>query len=697
MRLPTDVPGSITISARPRGNDDVEIIFADNGAGMTPDVQRQAFDPFFTTRRNEGGTGLGLHIVYNLVTQQLGGRMMLDSRLGQGTTFRIIMPKAAKGGSTGDSTMQPRKATEPRNGRTGRCPPSDRRFRNRSGSHRPRRKWKIAVIDDDHAVHEGTRFALSDYNLNGQTLEILSAYSAAEGRTLMRAHPDIAAVLLDVIMETDAAGLDLVEYIRNEIRNETVRIILRTGQPGQAPERRVIVQYDINDYKAKTELTADKLFTSLTAALRSYQQLERMVQTRRGLEIIIDAASTLYDFKSMQRLAEGVLTQIASLLNVDCAGILVLRDGGVVSDDFSVLAGSGCYSRFIGAAGSKSLDPDLRAMVEAAFKRRKHEFVDHRSVLYVRTGSGREVVVLLQAERELSETDRSLVEIFGSRLSIAFDNVILYQQLHEANTQLEDRVAQRTRALMQANRRLSAQWLRLQRANGFKNEILGTVAHDLKNPLGVILGRTEMLTELIGAGSSKESVTAQVEHIRDATKRLTLMVDHLISDAMADAFDITIRREPVDIAGAGRRSRRRQPASGRQQAADHHGVGAAEFRHHVRRRPDAGGDRQSHQQRHQIQSDRRQDHRAWSARSRTTPSSASPTKAPACRRKISDGCSAASSGFPPNPPPAKARPVWAFRSSSALSTCMAARSPPTAPAPDRDRPSPSHCPRRTLT
>jgi signal transduction histidine kinase len=409
------------------------------------------------------------------------------------------------------------------------------------------RRWKIAVIDDDHAVHEGTRFALSDYSLSGQGLEILSAYSAAEGQTLMRAHPDIAAVLLDVIMETDAAGLDLVEFIRNELHNETVRIILRTGQPGQAPERRVIVDYDINDYKAKTELTADKLFTSLTAALRSYQQLERMVQTRRGLEIILDAASTLYDFKSMQRLAEGVLTQIASLLNVDCAGILVLRDSGVKGDDFAVLAGSGCYSRFIGCPGPQGLDEDLRQMVEEAFRRRKHDFADQRTVLYVRTGSGREVVVLLQAEHQLSETDRSLVEIFGSRLSIAFDNVILYQQLHEANTQLEDRVAQRTRALMQANRRLSAQWLRLQRANGFKNEILGTVAHDLKNPLGVILGRTEMLTELISAGAAKESISAQVDHIRDATRRLTSMVDHLINDAMADAFDITIRREAVDI------------------------------------------------------------------------------------------------------------------------------------------------------
>jgi signal transduction histidine kinase len=97
--------GTISISARPRGHDDVEIIFADNGAGMTPDVQRQAFDPFFTTRRNEGGTGLGLHIVYNLVTQQLGGRMMLESRLGQGTTFRIIMPRTAKGGDATAETL----------------------------------------------------------------------------------------------------------------------------------------------------------------------------------------------------------------------------------------------------------------------------------------------------------------------------------------------------------------------------------------------------------------------------------------------------------------------------------------------------------------------------------------------------------------------------------------------------------------
>jgi DNA-binding NtrC family response regulator len=97
------------------------------------------------------------------------------------------------------------------------------------------RRWKVAVIDDDQAVHEGTRFALSDYNLNGQTLEILSAYSAAEGRTLMRAHPDVAAVLLDVIMETDAAGLDLVEYIATKSRTRPSASSCVPGSPARRP------------------------------------------------------------------------------------------------------------------------------------------------------------------------------------------------------------------------------------------------------------------------------------------------------------------------------------------------------------------------------------------------------------------------------------------------------------------------------
>jgi signal transduction histidine kinase/response regulator of citrate/malate metabolism len=405
--------------------------------------------------------------------------------------------------------------------------------------------WKVAVIDDDAAVHEGTRFALYDYSLHGQGIEILSAFSAEEGRELMRAVPDIAVILLDVVMETDDAGLQLVGFIRTQLKNEAVRIILRTGQPGQAPERQVIVDYDINDYKAKTELTADKLFTSLTAALRSYQQIQRMVETRRGLEMIIDGASTLYDFKSMQLLAEGVLTQIASLLNVECGGILVLRDAGDSQDKFSVLAGSGCYRRF---AGAGAVDAVLEQAVLSAFERRSHQFLSKLSVLYISTSSGREVVVVLETARPMSVTDRALVEVFCSRLSVAFDNVILYDQLHEANIRLEERVRERTRELTAANQRLGSRWSELRRSNEFKNEILGTVAHDLRNPLGVVLGRAELMKELTAMEPVPvDKIRDQLGHIRASATQMTELVNDLISDAMMDAHNIAIRHEQVDL------------------------------------------------------------------------------------------------------------------------------------------------------
>ena len=409
-------------------------------------------------------------------------------------------------------------------------------------------RWKVAIVDDDQAVHDGTRFALYDYALADHGLEMISAYSAAEGRELLLAHPDIAVVLLDVVMETEDAGLQLVDFIRKDLKNETVRVILRTGQPGQAPERRVIVDYDINDYKAKTELTADKLFTSLTSALRSYQQLQRMVETRRGLEIIIEAASMLFDLHSVQRLAEGVLTQIASLLEVECAGILVLRDDHRPDEQISILAGSGCYRNLVGGSIDEGLDGEVRAAVRHAFERRHHEYQPQRSVLYLRTGSGREVVVLLETPKVLSDTNRTLVEVFCSRLAVAFDNVILYRQLEEANLQLEDRVARRTAELKTANRRLTTQSSELRRANRFKGEILGTIAHDLKNPLGVIMGRSEMLSDLIAMDPlPTDSVRAQVGHVRESARRLTGMVDTLIRDAMQDALDISVRRDPVDL------------------------------------------------------------------------------------------------------------------------------------------------------
>ena len=413
------------------------------------------------------------------------------------------------------------------------------------------RRWKIAVIDDDAAVHEGTRFALADYSLNGQKLEIVSAHSAAEGRDLLRAHPDVAVILLDVVMETETAGLDLVEFIRRDLRNDLVRIVLRTGQPGQAPERRVIVEYDINDYKAKTELTADKLFTTLTASLRAHLQLSRLEESRRGLEMIIDAATALFDTRSMRRFAEGVLTQVASLLEVDCAGMLVVRDTSrdEAPSSMSVLAGSGVYAGLgDGADHAGELDRSTRDLVDIAFAERRHCFFDSRSVLYIHTPSGREIAVVLDVARHLSSTDRALVEVFCGKLSVAFENVLLYEKLQNINVDLERRVVARTEELTDANRRLSDQREILRRANAFKVELLGMIAHDLKNPLGAILGRAEIIGELIDRGAAPAALMKeQLGKIVAPAAAMNRMITDLVGQATADALDVTIRPAAIDF------------------------------------------------------------------------------------------------------------------------------------------------------
>ncbi|EDN67933.1 Response Regulator Receiver Signal Transduction Histidine Kinase [Beggiatoa sp. PS] len=144
--------------------------------------------------------------------------------------------------------------------------------------------WGIVIIDDEEDVHQLTRFVLEDYVYQNKKLKFISAYSAEDAKALFKQYNDIAVILLDVVMETNDAGLKLVKYIRETLQNHFVRIILRTGQPGYAPEKQVILKYDINDYKNKTELTDQKLFTVMTASLRAYSDIMTIESYRQHLE-----------------------------------------------------------------------------------------------------------------------------------------------------------------------------------------------------------------------------------------------------------------------------------------------------------------------------------------------------------------------------------------------------------------------------
>ncbi|HEY9607487.1 MAG TPA: adenylate/guanylate cyclase domain-containing protein [Allocoleopsis sp.] len=151
--------------------------------------------------------------------------------------------------------------------------------------------WKILVVDDEAEIHNVTQLVLNDFTFEDKPITFISAYSGEEAKTLIEQHPDTALILLDVVMETDDAGLEVVKYIRDVLSNLIVRIILRTGQPGQAPEDVVIIHYDINDYKTKTELTTRKLFTAVVTALRAFRTLTKLEASRRELAQIAQASA----------------------------------------------------------------------------------------------------------------------------------------------------------------------------------------------------------------------------------------------------------------------------------------------------------------------------------------------------------------------------------------------------------------------
>ena len=249
--------------------------------------------------------------------------------------------------------------------------------------------WKVLIVDDEPEVHSVTKLALSDFTFQGKNLEFISAYSGAEAKKTLEQHPDAAIILLDVVMETDDAGLLVARYIREELHNHYVRIILRTGQPGQAPERQVIVNYDINDYKSKTELTAQKLFTVVMSSLRSYRDILSIDNSRRGLEKIITASTDLFSSHSMEQFIDGVLQQLTSILGCDDNALLVtssLVAGNINEntdpDKLVVFAGLGEFEHKEGRAVTEVLDPTLMDAFHQALRSRSIVYRDNYLVAY---------------------------------------------------------------------------------------------------------------------------------------------------------------------------------------------------------------------------------------------------------------------------------------------------------------------------
>ena len=295
--------------------------------------------------------------------------------------------------------------------------------------------WKVLIVDDEEAIHSVTKLALKHLVFENKAIEFISAYSAAEAKSILQTQQEIAVILLDVVMEEDDSGLKLAKYIRCDLGNRMVRIILRTGQPGQAPEEQVILEYDINDYKEKTELTARKLYSAMVTALRSYQDLMRISYSKRGLEKIIDATATIFAIQSMQKFAAGVLDQLAALLNIKetalylhSQGLMAAREG---TAEFLILAGTGAFRNVVGNSVDNVLPAAVRQEIEEVFNTNTSKFYQGKSYALFRSKQGSEGVLYMENSCSLDEFDQRLIDIFCVNICIAFDNIELSQEVEE--------------------------------------------------------------------------------------------------------------------------------------------------------------------------------------------------------------------------------------------------------------------------
>jgi len=312
--------------------------------------------------------------------------------------------------------------------------------------------WKVLVVDDEEEVHTMTRLVLKNYSFEGQGLNLISSYSGASARTTLQQNPDIAIILLDVVMEQEDSGLRLVKYIRDELENRHIRIILRTGQPGQAPENEVVAKYDINDYKAKTELTSQKLFTTITSALRSWRDIQTIEHSRTGLQMVIRASNSLFEWQSRRQFTSGVLEQLGILAEkgrlpiaediyaVDqqeennnlVSGLVARRENG----DWRVITGIGAL---VGAEEKKIegvLPVATIQMVAKATTQGSEFFFNNSFVSCLKADNGEEIVFLIKGGSGLHHMDRDLIRLFMSNVAVAYQNVNLSLEIIETQKEI---------------------------------------------------------------------------------------------------------------------------------------------------------------------------------------------------------------------------------------------------------------------
>jgi response regulator RpfG family c-di-GMP phosphodiesterase len=305
------------------------------------------------------------------------------------------------------------------------------------------KKYKIIIADDDEEVHRVTKVILKFFDFEGAGLQFLDAYDGEEAKILLNDNPDTAIIFLDVVMESSDSGLKVVRYLRETLQNHLTRIVLRTGQPGEAPEEEIIKTYDINDYRLKTELTVKRLNTTIYSALRNYRDLLQLDKNRKGLEKIIKASSKLFEHNTLNEFLKTILSELSSFNHNELDMIFVredlMEDGVVILEqqcENKIIAGTGKFSDFVNEDinGVTALDHVKKWIAS-------HEGEDgllhELATGFIISSKGKSNLSnYIYIDGKHGNLDLQLINLFLSNFSIALDNYILNNMLQSSQEEI---------------------------------------------------------------------------------------------------------------------------------------------------------------------------------------------------------------------------------------------------------------------
>lgn len=298
--------------------------------------------------------------------------------------------------------------------------------------------WRILVIDDDESVHQVTNLVLCDAHIEGRNLEIVSAYSSEQAREILLKDDSFCMAFVDVVMETDHAGLELVEWIRNDLRNQAIRLILRTGQAGSAPESKVIKEFDINDYKEKTDFTAGKMTTTVYASIRAYRDIITIQRSLDAFKQLIKATHDLLKINQFKPFGSAALEHLLTLMEVDSSALYIARSQLEFDETCSnlIIACTGKYISESNSLESSEISSDVKELIQKAFDNKRHFTTDDFFVGYYETSGNSASVLYIEFEDDAEHFKANLAELFATNVAHILDSLSKQHEIEKTQKEL---------------------------------------------------------------------------------------------------------------------------------------------------------------------------------------------------------------------------------------------------------------------